>query len=216
MTKIIKTKSKLKAELQKRFGLEKTGKKPLIACIARLVPQKGLDLIQHAINRTLELGGQFFLLGETLIPEIHEHFQNLKKDYNGNKNVQLELHYSEDLAHLLFAGSDMLIVPSIFEPCGLVQMIAMRHGTVPIARNTGGLANTVFDIDYYQGDKIKNGYMFDNTDNQGIDSALERALNDWQCHREKWERLMHNCLSLDLSWKDSLDKFLEIYKQVRA
>lgn len=214
--KIIEGKSKLKAVIQDQFDLEITNDKPLVACIARLVPQKGLDLIEHAMQHTLELGGQFILLGETLIPEINEHFHKLKKDFSENKNIHLELKYCENLAHLIFAGSDLLIVPSIFEPCGLVQMIAMRHGTVPIARNTGGLANTVFDIDYYQGEKERNGYMFDNTDNQGIDSALERALNDWMNHRKKWEGLIKASISIDHSWNYSLKKFLSIYKEIHA
>ena len=93
-------------------------------------------------------GGQFVLLGSSPIAEINQEFHDLKHYYSDNPHVHLILQHQEELAHLIYAGSDMFIVPSIFEPCGLTQLIAMKYGTIPIVRKTGGLADTVFDVDF--------------------------------------------------------------------
>src|SRR4029079_10556709 len=121
---------------------------------------------------TLEKGGQFVLLGSSPIPSISADFHDLKVRYTDHPDVHLILHYQEELAHAIYAASDMFIVPSIFEPCGLTQMIALKYGTVPIVRRTGGLADTVFDVDY-SGKPFDetNGYTFDDPDNMGIESA---------------------------------------------
>ncbi|HRD56129.1 MAG TPA: glycogen synthase GlgA, partial [Parachlamydiaceae bacterium] len=120
---------------------------PIVGCIARLVPQKGIELIKHAMEYTVSHKGQFILLGSSPIPSIQRDFMHLKKQFEDHSNIYLALHHQEELAHMIFAASDMFIVPSIFEPCGLTQMIALKYGAIPIVRKTGGLADTICDVD---------------------------------------------------------------------
>src|SRR5206468_11614422 len=115
------------------------------AVIGRLDHQKGVELIGHAIPYCLENGAQFVLLGSSPSPQISQRFWHLKNLLNEHPDCHLELGYNEELSHLIYAGADLILVPSLYEPCGLTQLIAMRYGTVPVVRNTGGLADTVFD-----------------------------------------------------------------------
>lgn len=189
--------------------------KPIIGCITRLVPQKGIELIKHALHFSIENGGQFVLLGSTLIPEINREFHALKHAFTDDPNVHLTLHHQEDLAHMIFAASDMFVVPSIFEPCGLTQMIALKYGSVPIVRKTGGLADTIVDVDH-SGKPFSetNGYTFDFPDNTGIVSALKRAIECWFHNPEKWRKLMINGMNIDFSWNKPADAYLTIYKKI--
>jgi starch synthase len=191
--------------------------RPIVGCIARLVPQKGIDLIKHVIRHIAEKKGQFILLGTSPIPAINTEFHRLKHQYNEHPHIHLSLHHQEELAHLIYAGCDMFIVPSIFEPCGLTQMIALKYGTVPIVRRTGGLADTIFDVDH-SGKPFEetNGYTFDYPDAEGIDSALHRAIHCWFYDPEKWRNLMINGMKIDFSWNRSSDIYLDIYKMLRT
>ncbi|KAJ6298536.1 hypothetical protein OIU76_019652 [Salix suchowensis] len=119
----------------------------MVGCITRLVPQKGVHLIRHAIYRTLELGGQFVLLGSSPVAHIQREFEGIANHFINHDDIRLILKYDESLSHSIFAASDIFIIPSIFEPCGLTQMIAMRYGSIPVARKTGGLNDSVFDVD---------------------------------------------------------------------
>jgi starch synthase len=189
--------------------------KPLVGCITRLVPQKGIELIKHALKYTLERGGQFVLLGSSPISSINAEFHELKTRYEDDPNAHLMLYHQEEIAHMIFAGSDMFIVPSIFEPCGLTQMIALKYGSIPIVRKTGGLADTIFDIDYSTKPiEERNGYTFDFPDNVGIESALSRAIECWFHEQDKWRHLMLNGMNIDFSWNKPCDKYLEIYKDL--
>ena len=191
--------------------------RPIIGCIARLVPQKGIDLIKHTIKHIVEKKGQFVLLGSSPIPSINAEFHHLKQQYSDHPHISLTLHHQEDLAHLIYAGSDMFIVPSIFEPCGLTQLIALKYGAVPIVRRTGGLADTVFDVQYSKRPfEETNGYTFDFPDSQGIDSALDRAIRCWFEDPEKWRKIVLNGMKMDFSWNHPCDLYLEIYKMLRA
>ncbi len=215
LSRILSTKMKIRNELRKQFHLSIDKDAPLGICIARLVPQKGLDLIEHAMRRILDQGGQFFLMGETLIPEVTARYEKIQKELAGTKRAHIQLSYDEKLAHIAFAAGDFVLVPSIFEPCGLVQMIAMRYGTIPIVRKTGGLSNTVFDIDYALNPPIPaNGYTFDTPDSCGVDSALDRAMNDWSHNREKWGQLVQSTLNQDFGWKHSIKLFFDLYKRL--
>ncbi|CAI5531569.1 unnamed protein product [Closterium sp. Naga37s-1] len=120
---------------------------PLVVCVTRLVAQKGIHLIRHAIYQTHKYGGQFILLGSSPDGRVQGDFVKIAEEFQDGGSVRLVLTYSESLAHQLFAAADMVLVPSMFEPCGLTQMIGMRYGTVPVVRRTGGLADTVFDVD---------------------------------------------------------------------
>jgi starch synthase len=122
--------------------------KPIISVVTRLDHQKGVNLIKHGIHFALANNCQFVLLGTSPDPGINQDFWNLKRQYNDHPDCHLELSYDDYLAHLIYAGADMMLVPSAFEPCGLTQMIAMKYGTIPVVRNTGGLADTVFDANH--------------------------------------------------------------------
>jgi len=190
--------------------------RPIVGCIARLVPQKGIDLIKHTIKHIVEKKGQFVLLGSSPIPSISAEFLRLKQQYADHPHISLNLHHQEELAHMIYAGCDMFIVPSIFEPCGLTQMIALKYGTVPIVRRTGGLADTIFDIDNSTKPlEERNGYTFDVANSAGLDSALDRAIQCWFDDPEKWRNLMINGMKIDFSWNHPSDLYLEIYKKLR-
>lgn len=207
-------KAYIKNILRERLFLNEEHR-PIIGCIARLVPQKGVELIKHAIYHALAKNGQFVLLGTSPIPSISDDFQQLKQKFQDHPQVHLNLHHNEELAHLIYAASDMFIVPSLFEPCGLTQMIALKYGAVPIVRKTGGLADTIFDVDYSEKPfEETNGYVFEYPDIKGIESALDRAFDCWFHSPDKWRKLMINGMKIDFSWNNPSNEYLEVYKQV--
>lgn len=184
---------------------------PLVAVVSRLVPQKGPELMKHAMKRTLEAGGQFILLGSSPIPSLHQEFEALA--LKNNENATILLDKDEGLAHQIFAAADMLLIPSLFEPCGLTQMIALRYGTIPIARVTGGLADTVFDVDTsLRPEEERNGFTFEGSDAEGVDWALLRALKCFQQDQEKWHRLMLQGMGQDFSWKSAAAHYVQLYR----
>ncbi len=189
--------------------------RPLIGCIARLVPQKGLPLIRHAIEFIPKMGGQFILLGSSPIESINEEFYKLKEELKNNSNVHLILNSQEEMAHLIFAACDMFIVPSCFEPCGLTQMIALHYGTVPVVRKTGGLADTVFDIDFSSlPEEKRNGYTFETEKTADFEKALLRAFSCWKNTPQKWQHLIQKGMSSDLSWTDPAKKYVTLYQKI--
>lgn len=204
----------IKKLLREKLFLEEDYR-PIIGCITRLVPQKGIELIKHAIGHIAEKKGQFVLLGSSPIPSINEEFHRLKHKYTDHPNISITLHHQEELAHMIYAGSDMFIVPSLFEPCGLTQMIALKYGAVPIVRRTGGLADTIFDVDF-SGKPFEqtNGYTFDLPDVKEMDSALDRAILCWFEEPEKWRHLMLNGMKIDFSWNHPSDLYLKIYTSI--
>lgn len=212
--KTLDKKAFIKKLLRERLMLAEAHR-PIVGCITRLVPQKGIEMIKHTLLHIVEKGGQFILLGSSPIASINEEFHKLKHQFADHPHIHIILHHQEELAHMIFAGSDMFIVPSIFEPCGLTQLIAMKYGTVPIVRKTGGLADTVFDVDY-SGLEFEetNGYTFDYPDTIGIDSALDRAIRCWYENPDRWRKIMLNGMNMDFSWNKSSDLYLEIYKKV--
>ncbi|XP_068664595.1 probable starch synthase 4, chloroplastic/amyloplastic isoform X2 [Aristolochia californica] len=187
---------------------------PLVGCITRLVPQKGVHLIRHAIYRTLESGGQFILLGSSPVPHIQREFEGIAINFKNHPHIRLLLKYDEALSHSIYAASDMFIIPSIFEPCGLTQMIAMRYGSIPIARKTGGLKDSVFDID---DDTIpvefRNGFIFSVPDEQGVNSALERAFDYYTNEPESWQQLVQKDMKIDFGWDSSAAQYEELYEK---
>lgn len=204
-------KAYIKRFLRERLMLDDSHR-PIVGCIARLVPQKGIDLIEHALKYCIEHQGQFILLGSSPIPSIQERFHGIQNHYDSNPNVHLTLHHQEELAHLIYAASDMFIVPSLFEPCGLTQMIALKYGAIPVVRKTGGLADTIFDVD----DPAKpfpmgNGFTFDAPTPTGVESALSRAFDCWFHQPEDWRHLLINGMNIDYSWNHPSDLYLEIY-----
>ncbi|KAL5772017.1 hypothetical protein ACOSP7_011624 [Xanthoceras sorbifolium] len=206
-------KAENKVALRRHLALSfADARQPLVGCITRLVPQKGVHLIRHAIYRTLELGGQFVLLGSSPVPHIQREFEGIANHFQNHDHIRLILKYDESLSHSIYAASDMFIIPSIFEPCGLTQMIAMRYGSIPITRKTGGLNDSVFDFD---DDTIplqfRNGYTFLNPDEQGLNSALDRAFNHYKNNPESWHQLVYKDMTMDWSWDSSALQYEELY-----
>ncbi len=190
--------------------------KAIVAFIGRLDPQKGLELVRHAIFYTLERGAQFVLLGSSPDDRINADFWGLKRMLNDSPDCHLEIGFDEDLSHLIYAGADMILVPSRFEPCGLTQLIAMRYGTIPIVRAVGGLADTVFDKDYSNRPlHERNGYVFNDYDNRGLESALGRAIACYRDYPEHFRELMKNAMRWDYSWNRPGQDYLNIYDYIR-
>ncbi|KAG6517686.1 probable starch synthase 4, chloroplastic/amyloplastic isoform X1 [Zingiber officinale] len=187
---------------------------PLVGCITRLVPQKGVHLIRHAIYRTLELGGQFVLLGSSPVLHIQREFEDIAMHFNSHPDVRLLLKYDDALSHLIYAASDMFIIPSLFEPCGLTQMIAMRYGSVPIARKTGGLNDSVFDVnDNTVPEQYRNGFTFLPPTEQGLSSVMGRAFRYYSTNPEGWQQLIQKDMTLDFSWDSSASQYEELYER---
>ncbi len=182
--------------------------RPLVAAITRLVPQKGPELIEAALLHTLKRGGQFILLGSSGDKETHDRFYAIKRRFSDNPHLHIELTYNEKLSHIVFAGSDLFIVPSIFEPCGLTQLIAMRYGTIPIVRKTGGLADTVFDG--------KNGFSFEEPTQEAIEEAIDRACDTYLNRPVLWQSMLKNGLEYDSSWDKSGDSYLALFSDLIA
>jgi starch synthase len=204
-----------KAALRERFWLRQDFK-PLIAYVGRLDAQKGVHLIRHALFYSLRNGAQFVLLGPSSENGVNEQFWSLKRELNDNPDCHLELGFSEELAHLIYAGADMIIVPSLFEPCGLTPMIAMKYGTVPIVRGIGGLLDTVFDRDYDSRPPWeRNGYVFYQPDPPGLESALWRAIRLWYDYPQEFRNLMANGMRCDYSWNRPGADYLNIYNYIR-
>ncbi|MBP8197452.1 MAG: glycogen synthase [Chromatiaceae bacterium] len=190
--------------------------KPIIAFIGRLDPQKGLELVRHAIFYGLERGAQFVLLGSSPDAGINADFWGLKRMLNDSPDCHLEIGFDEELSHLIYAGADMMLVPSQFEPCGLTQLIALRYGTIPVVRSVGGLADTVFDKDHAQRPlHERNGYSFLNYDQAGLESALGRAIACYYHHPDHFRELMKNAMRTDYSWNVPGKDYLNIYNYIR-
>ncbi|GMH38139.1 hypothetical protein BSKO_06023 [Bryopsis sp. KO-2023] len=203
-------KAQCKEYLQKGLGLSVDADKPLVVCVTRLVPQKGVHLIVHAVHRSKELGGQMVLLGTG---HADGDFRAMADgQYKTDPDIRLLLLYSEPLAHLIYAAADFVLVPSMFEPCGLTQMIAMRYGALPIVRRTGGLADTVIDLDAGDG----NGFVFDGVDEGSLDRSLTRAFGVFRDDREKFNQVSHKNMDLDFSWEKSAASYVQTYESVTA
>jgi len=211
----IEDKYKNKEALRNRLWLRHEFK-PLVAVVSRLDRQKGVELMQHAVLYCLANGCQFILLGSSPDPRINQEFLELKRRLDYSPDCHLELSYNEELAHLIYAGADMILIPSAFEPCGLTQMIAMKYGTVPVVRNTGGLADTVFDADYAsKAHHERNGYVFNDLSPQDLESALSRAIGLWNLYPRYFRELMINGMRCDFSWRHAAEYYQNIYDYIK-
>jgi starch synthase len=191
--------------------------KPIVAYIGRLDDQKGVHLVHHSIYYSLGRGAQFVLLGAATEPSINSWFWHEKQHLNDNPNCHIELGFNEELAHLIYAGADMIVVPSNYEPCGLTQIIGLKYGTVPIVRGVGGLLNTVFDYDYdtdHQPEE-RNGFVFFESDNYALESAMGRAFDLWYQSPEKFQELSVRGMKCDYSWKHPGEQYVGVYDYIR-
>ena len=212
-------KAAARAQLCDRLGMHHASPEtPLVGVVARLTHQKGIELMQHACWRTLERGGQFVLLGSSPDGNVQRDFNNMAIEV-GNRfpgNSGFIFAYNEPLSHLVYAACDMLLVPSMFEPCGLTQMIAMRYGTVPVVRKTGGLIDTVFDVDddvdrAYAAGRQTNGFNFSGDQRHDIDYALDRAMMMYSSDPDRWRDLVGTIMRQDWGWSEPSDDYMEQY-----
>jgi starch synthase len=196
--------------------LLRAGTRPIISYVGRLDTQKGLHLIRHALFYALEHDAQFVLLGSGSEHGINEDFWHLKQRLNDHPDCHLEIGYDEELAHLIYAGTDFLVMPSLYEPCGLTQMIALRYGAVPVVRAVGGLKDTVFDWDFSERPRwLRNGFVFEHPDHVGLDSALDRALGLWHKQPGLFRELVTQGMACDYSWNHPGQRYLDVYEFIR-
>ena len=205
-----------KEALRQRLWLRHTFS-PVISFVGRLDPQKGVELIFNAVPYCLDKGCQFVLLGSSPHGHINAAFWNLKRRFNDHPDCHLEIGYNEELSHLVYAGSDIVLVPSEYEPCGLTQLIGLKYGTLPVVRNTGGLADTVFDANYAPKPyHERNGFVFNDCNWPGLESALSRAIGLWQHYPHFFRELMLNGMRYDFSWHYPGLYYLNVYNHIKA
>jgi starch synthase len=197
-----------KAALQAEAGLEPDPRAPLLAAVSRLVREKGFDLAIGAVRRWLDRGGQFVLLG-TGDPALEHEYAGFEMRYPRRASVRLR--FDARYARRIYGGADLLLIPSRYEPCGLAQMIGMRYGCVPVARRTGGLADTVTDA----GDPGGTGLMFDEFSVGALWDALERALRVY-AQPARWAELQRNGMARDFSWSRSAGQYAALYRRAAA
>lgn len=209
-------KARDKAALRRRLGLADAAR-PIVAIVSRLERQKGVDLMRHGIQFALDSGCQVVLLGSAQEGWIDALFRDIERRTEGRADCRLVLRYDEELAHQIHAGADIMLMPSLFEPCGLTQMIALRYGVVPVVRRVGGLADTVFDANYSDVPfEARNGFLFDDPTPAGLESALRRAIRLWFRYPEYFRQLRLNGMQADNSWAGPARRYLEIYAGIRA
>jgi starch synthase len=198
-----------RTELRKRSGLSDEGQLPILGMVSRLAAQKGIELVLGALPPFLRHGScQAVILGEGDPPYAHA-LQQLAADMPG-RFAFIPAH-SETIARLVFAGSDAFLVPSLYEPCGLTQMYALRYGSVPIVRNTGGLRDTVSHFDLQTGNGT--GCVFRDADTGGLNWAISQALS-WYQQPSAWQRLRHNGMTADFSWAHQTPHYLALYRRL--
>jgi starch synthase len=205
-----------KKALREQLGLRQVDR-PLVCYIGRLDQQKGVQLVHHAIYYSLQRSAQFVLLGSATESSINSWFWHEKQHLDDNPDCHIELSFNEELAHLMYAAADIVLVPSNYEPCGLTQLIGLRYGAVPVVRGVGGLLNTVFDWDYDMNRRPeeRNGFVFFEVDNNAIDFTLGRAFDLWYLNRPLFEQLAKQGMNYDYSWSRSGDQYIGVYSHIR-
>ncbi|HDS08817.1 MAG TPA: glycogen synthase GlgA, partial [Firmicutes bacterium] len=196
-----------KEDLQEIFGVKVDKSKYLIGCVSRLADQKGFDLIADIFEEMINLDLQFVLLG-TGDKKYHELFEKLNKKYPGK--FGLKLAYNNDIAHKIYAGSDSFLMPSRYEPCGLGQLIAMKYGTVPVVRETGGLADTVTPVNI--GTKKGTGFRFKEYTGDALFKTIKESYNFYN-KKEDWKELVMNCFNENFSWEQSAKTYIDFYQK---
>lgn len=198
-----------KAALQKELGLDEDPDAAIIACISRLVGHKGYDLITNVFSRIMSKHVQFVLLG-TGEWGFEEFFRNAERQYPGR--VSANIKYAATLSDKIYAGADIMLMPSIAEPCGLTQMFAMRYGTVPVVRLTGGLKDSVPSYNTVTGEGL--GFTFVNINADDMLDAINRALAVYTDDPVAWAKLQKRDMETDFSWSKSAAEYMEVYESL--
>lgn len=203
--KTINYKKENKYSLQRELALP-VKDVPVIGLISRLVSQKGLDIIAEVVDEIMSRDIQFVLLGSG-DPNYEELFKKAKEKYP--EKIGLNLGFNANLAQRIYAGCDMFLMPSKFEPCGLGQIISLRYGTIPIVRTTGGLADTINNFSLDTGDG--NGFSFTDYTSKELLNTIDRALDVYNNHAEAWKAMVQTALKCKYSWIRSAEKYIDIY-----
>lgn len=201
----LENKKNNKYALQKEMGLPQKDV-PLISMISRLASQKGLDLVANVIDDLLQTDVQFVLLGSG-DDKYQQFFSELKIRYRDKAAIHIG--FDSDLAQRIYAASDIFLMPSRFEPCGLSQLISMRYGTVPVVHATGGLEDTV--IDYHENNRRGNGFSFDHYSAVELWKTIQRAVGLYNAYPDQWKEVVSNAMKADFSWNKSAEKYLSLY-----
>ena len=203
----LEQKENIKKNLLESVGLKYIENIPLVGLISRIDDQKGLDFIAAIIDEMMRLNLQFVLLG-TGDEKYHNLFNQIKAKYP--EKISVNIKFDNKLAHLIYAGSDIFLMPSRFEPCGLGQMIALKYGTVPLVRETGGLADTVSQYNFKT--KQGNGFVFSGYDPYALLYNLKIAIDTYK-NKTTWRKIQLNGMKADFSWDESAKEYVEIYKK---
>ncbi len=196
-----------KMALCTKFGLQYKAGVPVIGCITRLVDQKGIDLIKEIADDMLKLDVQFIMIGQGE-KRYHEYFETLKKKHAKKAGIMFGM--SEEIAHLIEAGSDMYLMPSRYEPCGLNQLYSLKYGTVPIVRATGGLDDTIQDVGTTGNGT---GFKFQKYEGKELLKTIQRAVKMYG-DQKTWQKVMRNGMAKDFSWESSAKKYINLYRSL--
>ncbi|MBE5958039.1 MAG: glycogen synthase GlgA [Lachnospiraceae bacterium] len=201
-----KEKVKNKIALQKELGLEEDSKKMMIGLVSRLTDQKGLDLIAYIMDELCQDAIQFVVLGtgEERYENMFRHF-----DWKYGKDVSANIYYSEAMSHKIYAACDAFLMPSLFEPCGLSQLMSLRYGTIPIVRETGGLKDTVEPYNEYEGKGT--GFSFANYNAHEMLDTIRYAEKIYYDKKRDWNKIVDRAMAADFSWDVSAKKYQELY-----
>jgi starch synthase len=205
----IPKKQQNKLALQERLGLPVDGDTPMIALVTRLVQQKGLDLIQHILPELLSLDAQWVIVGTG-----EAKYENMFRDaaWTHPHKLSAQIAFDDSLARQVYAGSDMFLMPSQFEPCGIGQLIALRYRSIPIVRETGGLKDTVKPFNEFTGEGT--GFSFTNYNAHDMLHTIRHAIFLYRNDREAWQKLHQNVKKVDFSWKKSAQQYIGLYEQI--
>ena len=206
---LAKGKAACKKALQQTTGLKENPDVPVIACVSRLVGHKGFSLVTDALHDIMGLDVQMVVLG-TGDWQYEEAFRRAQGQYPGRFSAQLT--YSASLSNMVYAGADLFLMPSVSEPCGLSQMIAMRFGTVPVVRETGGLKDTVTPYNKFEG--TGRGFTFSNISAGDMTWVLREAVELYHSNKKAWRGLQKEGMTADFSWSSSAKQYLDIYQRV--
>jgi len=198
-------KAECKKDLAKAFGIKYDAKRPLLAMITRLAEQKGIDLVVNIMKDIVKIG-DFVILGFG-DEKYNAIFKDLAKKYKGNVGASIK--FDNALSHKIEAGSDMFLMPSRYEPCGLNQMYSLKYATVPVVRAVGGLDDTIENFN--PSTKKGNGFKFKDATNQAFLGAIKDAVKVFN-DKKLWSALLKNCLACDFSWESSAEKYIKLYK----
>lgn len=198
----IEGKAHNKEELQKACSLPVANEIPVLGIVSRLAEQKGFDILTDSLDEICKTGAQLVILGTGNL-KYHQILKKAAKKYP--KAISLNLRFDDPLAHKIYAGSDVFLMPSSYEPCGLGQMIALRYGTIPLVFKTGGLADTINE---------DNGFVLSRYTKDELVKAVRRSLAAFK-DKKKWASLMHNAMQCDFSWEASAKKYIRLYEKAK-